>query len=117
MALRKDFSDPLLQKAVAWMLDRPGTALVMDELADAMHVSYRTLNRRFVESAELSPLAYLQALRVERAKELLEGSRRGFEDITAAVGYLDAASFRRLFKRTTGLPPAQYRRRFKGVVP
>lgn len=117
MALRKDFSDPLLQKAIAWMLGRLEQPLSMDELAGAMHVSYRTLNRRFVESAELSPLAYLQALRVERAKELLEGSRRGFEDITAAVGYLDAASFRRLFKRATGLSPAQYRRQFKGGAP
>jgi len=45
---------------------------------------------------------------------LLEGSRKDFEAITASVGYVNVSSFRRLFKRSTGLSPAQYRRQFKG---
>jgi transcriptional regulator GlxA family with amidase domain len=86
----------------------------IDDLANTMHVSYRTLNRRFIEITGLTPLAYLQALKIERAKELLEGSHGDFEAITASVGYEDVSSFRRLFKRSTGLSPAQYRRQFKG---
>lgn len=117
MAVQRNFADPLVQKAIDWMLKRLEQPFAMDQLADAVHVSYRTLNRRFMETAGLPPLAYLQALKIERAKELLECSNRGFEDITAAVGYGDAASFRRLFKRSTGLSPAQYRRQFKGVAP
>jgi transcriptional regulator GlxA family with amidase domain len=86
----------------------------IDDLANAMHVSYRTLNRRFLDITGMTPLTYLQALKIERAKELLESTPGDFETITAKVGYEDVSSFRRLFKRSTGLSPAQYRRQFKG---
>lgn len=117
MAVQKNFADPLVQKAIDWMQRHLEQPFSMNELADAVHASYRTLNRRFVESTDQPPLAYLQALRIERAKELLECGNRGFEEITSAVGYGDAASFRRLFKRATGLSPAQYRRQFRSVTP
>lgn len=112
MSVRKEFADPLLQNAVAWMSRHLARPVSIDELADAMHVSYRTLNRRFVEGASMAPLAYLQALRIERAKELLEDSNSDLETIIEQVGYEDASSFRRLFKRAIGLSPAQYRKRF-----
>lgn len=117
MAVPRNFADPLVQKAIDWMQSRLEQPFSMDELADAIHTSYRTLNRRFVETTGLPPLAYLQALRIEQAKELLECGSRNFEDITSSVGYGDAASFRRLFKRATGLSPAQYRRQFRGIAP
>jgi transcriptional regulator GlxA family with amidase domain len=113
MSVQKDFSEPLIQNAVTWMSKHLAQAIVIDELANAMHVSYRTLHRRFIEVTGLSPLAYLQALKIERAKELLEISNSDFESITEKVGYGDASSFRRLFKRATGLSPAQYRKQFK----
>jgi transcriptional regulator GlxA family with amidase domain len=61
----------------------------------------------------MAPLAYLHALRIDRAKERLENGDEAFETITEQVGYGDPASFRRLFKRSTSLTPAQYRRQFK----
>lgn len=114
MSVQKDFSEPLIRNAIAWMDKRLAQPAAIDELADAMHVSYRTLNRRFIDITGMAPLAYLQALKIERAKELLEVSNSDFEAITAKVGYEDASSFRRLFKRSTGLSPAQYRKQFKG---
>lgn len=59
-----------------------------------------------------TPLAYLQALRLERAKQLLETTRLGFDAITARVGYEDSNSFRRLFCQRVGLSPAVFRKRF-----
>lgn len=113
MSVQKDYSEPLIRDAIAWMDKHLAHPVAIDELASAMHVSYRTLNRRFVETTGMTPLAYLQALKIERAKELLEVSRADFETITEKVGYGDASSFRRLFKRATGLSPVQYRRQFK----
>ncbi|MBV1786859.1 helix-turn-helix domain-containing protein [Marinobacterium sp. D7] len=117
MSLPRVFADPLVQRAIDWMAGRLSQQLTVDALADRLHVSYRTLNRRFVGATGMAPLAYLQALRIERAKELLESSRTDFDAITAQVGYRDAASFRRLFKRATGLSPMQYRRRFAPCYP
>ncbi|MGH2743477.1 MAG: helix-turn-helix domain-containing protein [Thermoleophilaceae bacterium] len=50
---------------------------------------------------------------MERAKRALETGSAPIEEISWAVGYEDAASFRRLFKRVTGLTPGEYRRRFQ----
>ncbi len=114
MSVQKDYSEPLIQNAIAWMEKHLAQPVAINDLAEAMHTSYRTLNRRFVEVTGMTPLAYLQALKIERAKELLEVSNSDFETITEKVGYGDASSFRRLFKRATGLSPAQYRLQFKG---
>jgi Response regulator containing CheY-like receiver domain and AraC-type DNA-binding domain len=55
----------------------------------------------------------LHALRVERAKVLLEQTRQSIEQIAAAVGYADISSFRRVFARHVALTPAQCRRQFR----
>ncbi len=113
MSVQREFPEPLIQNAIDWMVKHLGQPAAIDNLASAMHVSYRTLNRRFIDITGMAPLAYLQELKIEHAKELLEDSNADFESITAKVGYEDASSFRRLFKRTTGLSPMQYRRQFK----
>jgi transcriptional regulator GlxA family with amidase domain len=69
--------------------------------------------RRFKLTTSHTPIAYVQQIRVERAKRLLETSDEPIEEISWAVGYEDPASFRRLFKRLTGLMPGAYRQRFQ----
>jgi transcriptional regulator GlxA family with amidase domain len=113
VSLPRTFADPLLQKAAVWMGAHLAEAFSMEELAAAIHASYRTLHRRFQDQAGMAPLAYLHALRIDRAKNLLENGDEEFEAITERVGYEDPASFRRLFKRSTSLTPTQYRRQFK----
>lgn len=113
MVLRRRFDDPLIQRASDWLVSRTGAAVSIEALADALHVSYRTLHRRFQGAIGMPPLAYLQDLRVEHAKELLESTLLSFEQIVAQVGYGDVSAFRRLFVRRAGLSPAQYRQRFR----
>jgi transcriptional regulator GlxA family with amidase domain len=75
----------------------------------------RTFARRFKAATGYAPVDYLQALRIEEAKQMLETSDTSTEEVGAAVGYDDPAHFRRLFKRRTGTSPARYRQRFQGV--
>jgi transcriptional regulator GlxA family with amidase domain len=73
----------------------------------------RTFKRRFTKATGLTPLAYVQRLRIEGAKRKLERTDASIEEISWQVGYEDPAFFRRLFKRTTGLAPGAYRKRFR----
>ena len=98
--------------AVAWMgehLDRPYR---LRDVADAAAVSPRTLLRHFQEALGHSPLDHLHGLRCQRARVLLELSLDGVPAIGEACGYADPAAFRRVFRRETGVSPAQYRQRY-----
>lgn len=113
MMLRRRFEDPLIQRATDWLAAQVEVGISTEMLADALHVSYRTLHRRFQSAAGMSPLAYLQDLRVEQAKEMLECTSLSLEQIVGKVGYSDVSAFRRLFARRAGLSPMQYRQRFR----
>ncbi|MFZ7127353.1 MAG: helix-turn-helix domain-containing protein [Desulfobacterales bacterium] len=76
-------------------------------------IAGRTFKRRFKKATGLTPIAYVQRLRVEDAKRRLERTQTPVEEISWKVGYEDPAFFRRLFRRTTGLSPGAYRKRFR----
>lgn len=75
-------------------------------------MSSRTLIRRFKAATGESPLAYLQTVRIEVAKKILENSVQTISEITQQVGYEDVSSFSKMFKRRVGLSPREYRGRF-----
>lgn len=81
-------------------------------LAEEKAMSPRTLIRRFKSATGESPLAYLQTVRIEMAKRLLETSKQTIAEITQNVGYEDVSSFSKMFKRKVGLSPREYRGRF-----
>jgi transcriptional regulator GlxA family with amidase domain len=81
-------------------------------IATAAGVSPRTLLRRFAAETAESPLAYLQKARVRLARHLLETTDQSVASITTRVGYVDQATFARLFRRHVGLTPSEYRRSF-----
>jgi transcriptional regulator GlxA family with amidase domain len=85
----------------------------VEEMVKWSGLAPRTFKRRFKAATSHTPIAYVQLVRVERAKRLLETSDEPIEEISWAVGYEDPASFRRLFKRLTGLTPGAYRQRFQ----
>lgn len=86
--------------------------LSLAAMAAWVHVSPRTLQRRFRVATGESPLGYLQKLRLSKAQERLENTRLSLEEIVIEVGYGDLASFRKLFRRQYGLSPSRYRQRF-----
>jgi transcriptional regulator GlxA family with amidase domain len=105
-------TDALVARAQRWMEKSLRQGFSLSELARHLAVSERTLNRRFKLATGEAPLRYLQSLRVDVAKRLLEGRAASVEAVSARVGYNDFSTFRRLFKRETGLSPREYQRRF-----
>ena len=85
-----------------------------DRLAGECRMSRRSLERRFRQATGVTPLVYLQQLRVENAKRLLEEGNRTVNEIAWEVGYEDISFFRKIFVRITGLRPREYQHRFAG---
>jgi transcriptional regulator GlxA family with amidase domain len=104
--------DPLVARAQQRMEATLQEGFRLSELAASLAVSERTLNRRFKQAVGLAPLAYLQNLRIEVAKKLLESRPIGLDLVSQHVGYGDISTFRQLFRRKTGLSPSEYQMRF-----
>jgi len=81
-------------------------------LAQQAQLNERTFLRRFKRSTGLNPTQYLQQLRVAEARIKLENSNSSVEQVAYQVGYTDTPAFSRIFKRTVGLSPGVYRKRF-----
>lgn len=89
----------------------------VSRMAERAGSSPRTFARRFRAATGYQPMDYVHALRVEEAKQYLESEPHlRIDEIGCRVGYEDAAYFRRLFKRKTGLTPARYRKKFARML-
>jgi transcriptional regulator GlxA family with amidase domain len=108
-----DHGDAVVLAAQRWIADNYAVAAPVAEMVRRSGLSSRTFKRRFRAATGETTISYVQRIRVERAKRGLETGSVPIEEISWAVGYEDAASFRRLFKRVTGLTPGEYRRRFQ----
>jgi transcriptional regulator GlxA family with amidase domain len=95
-------ADPLIQRFELWSRDHLKAGFSLQEAADALATSARTLQRRCQEVLGKSPLAYFQDLRVERAQSLLHGSGLDIDAIAAEVGYVDGATLRTLLRQRLG---------------
>lgn len=89
-----------------------GTDLSVDVLAAFAHRSPRHFSRIFRHAFRMSPAAYVQARRLERARDLLGSSRRSVSRLAAMLGYTSDDNFRRAFERRFGVSPMNYRQRF-----
>jgi len=110
---KSDRGDAEIQSAQQWLSRNFSIANPVEEMIKRSRLAKRTFKRRFVTATGLTPIAYVQRLRIEDAKRRLERTDVSVDEISWRVGYEDAAFFRRLFKRTTGLAPGAYRKRFR----
>jgi transcriptional regulator GlxA family with amidase domain len=92
-------ADPVVQRFERWARASLRRGFSLDEAARAAGASKRTLARRLQEVLGTSPLAYFQALRVERAVHLLKTGHASVEEVAARVGYADGATLRSLLRR------------------
>ena len=110
---RTDHGDGEIQSAQEWVSRHFSVASPVEEMIKRSRLAERTFKRRFASATGLTPIAYVQRLRIEDAKRRLERTDAPVDEIAWKVGYEDAAFFRRLFKRTTGVSPGAYRKRFR----
>lgn len=111
MARPRQHSDAVITKVQAWLVDNYATANPVSVMVGRSGLSERSFKRRFSAATGYTPVEYVQALRIEEAKQMLETENMAIEDVSVSVGYEDPTFFRRLFKRRTGVTPAQYRQR------
>ena len=84
----------------------------VDDLCERVGLSRRTFERRFKKSTGNSIVEYIQRVKVERAKKLLELGRKTINEIVYEVGYTDINAFRGVFRKYVGMSPLDYRHKF-----
>lgn len=104
--------DEAVLRTQRWLQARLSERSTVAEMAAYAGLGQRSFMRRFQKATGLKTSAYIQLLRVARARSLLETSDRPLQEVAWAVGYEDVGAFRRVFSRLTGLSPRDYRRRF-----
>lgn len=112
LPVSKPHDDARIRAVESYLQANLANDLSTPELAAQAGMTERTFVRHFKAATGRQPAAYLQALRVQAAKAMLERDGRPIQSISSEVGYDDAAFFRALFKRHTGMTPAEYRGRF-----
>lgn len=113
----RQHDDAAIGQAQEWIARHYGVANPVAGMARVSGLAPRTFERRFQSVTGYAPLDYVQSLRIEEAKQMLETTDAPIEDIAAEVGYREPGAFRRLFKRGTGIAPNQYRQRFQAKPP
>jgi transcriptional regulator GlxA family with amidase domain len=94
-----------------WMENNYSKPINIGQLAKMCGMSRRTFERHFKNATRGTPLQYLQRIRVEKAKWMLEAGEKNFQEITYQVGYEDSCYFRKLFEKLTGLRPSACNKR------
>jgi len=111
----RQHDDAVIGACQAWIAAHYEVAGPVSAMIERAGLNERTFTRRFRAATGYTPLDYVQALRVEEAKQMLETTSDSTDAIARAVGYEDVAFFRRLFRRLVGVSPARYRQRVQGT--
>lgn len=100
---------PLLQ----WIVDNPGADLRAESLADRAGMSLRTFYRAFEDATGATPADWVETVRIQLARRLLEQTADHVETVAVKSGFIAYERMRRAFLRRVGVSPAAYRSRFR----
>ena len=104
-----------LREVLVWAVENLDKDLSVENLALHAAMSRRNFTRVFTAELGTSPGHYIERLRIEAARQLLEDSRKNLEEIASASGFSSAELMRRAFLRLIGITPSEYRERFRSA--
>ncbi|MCH8495576.1 MAG: helix-turn-helix domain-containing protein [Balneolales bacterium] len=106
---QRDHGDEIIKKAQYFIEENFEHTISVDELANMLALSRRTLERRFKKATSNTVTEYMKRVKIEAVKKDLETTRKNISEVMYQVGYSDTKSFRNLFRKITGLTPIEYR--------
>jgi transcriptional regulator GlxA family with amidase domain len=115
MSRPKDHQDAVIEECQIWIAQHYEEQKPVGKMIERSGLTKRTFMRRFIRATGFKPVDYVQCLRIEEAKQLLETTQTAIEEVSAEVGYEDPSYFRRLFKKKAGVSPAKYRTMYQAI--
>jgi transcriptional regulator GlxA family with amidase domain len=109
LTVGRNHEDQLVTAAQVWAADNYANLNPVAAMAAASGLTVRSFLRRFKKATGQSPLEYVQTLRIEEAKQMLETTTMSFDEIAAEVGYTEPSAFRHLFRKLVGMTASAYR--------
>jgi transcriptional regulator GlxA family with amidase domain len=109
---QKDHSDLEIRDIQGFIEQNATERLVVSSLANQSNMAERTFIRRFKNATGNTPSEYIQRVKVELAKKMLENDKNSVKEICYQTGYEDQSYFRNVFKKYTGLTPVDYKKQF-----
>lgn len=109
---QKDHGDKEVQRAQDYIEQQFAERISVDALCGLLTLGRRTFERRFKKATGNTIVEYIQRVRVEAAKKLLEKGRKNVSEVMYDVGYSDPTAFREVFRNYAGLTPLEYRGKF-----
>jgi transcriptional regulator GlxA family with amidase domain len=113
LAVGRQHEDRVVAEAQIWVAEHYDTESPVATMARRAGLSERGFLRRFKRATGQSPTEYVQSLRVEEAKQMLETTELPIDTIAREVGYTEPSSFRTAFRKFVGLSASVYRRKWK----
>jgi transcriptional regulator GlxA family with amidase domain len=108
--------NPIVGKVHRYVVEHITDALSIEQLASAVSVSRRTFSRLFAKYAKVTPSAFVEQVRVDSARKLLEDSDAPLKTVAFKCGFRNATQMRTTFTRRLNVTPKQYRQRFRGEI-
>ena len=108
----KDHADTAIRSVQEYIESNVAEKLTVELLAHRCAMNRINFTRRFKRATKVSPMDYIQRIRIEAAKRSLETGRKNINEVMYDVGYVDVKAFRLTFKKVAGLTPMEYRSKF-----
>lgn len=108
----KKHSDDSILMAQNYIEANYQNKISIEKLSSELRIGRRNFDRRFIKATGITPLDYLQRVKIEAAKKLFESTRKTVNEIMYEVGYNDTKAFREVFMRVTGLTPMHYKSKY-----